>query len=144
MTPEQIQLVRTSFALVAPIAPTAAAIFYDELFRADPSLKRLFKSDMQEQGAQLMQMIGAAVGLLGRPQSLLPVLRQLGKRHVAYGVLDGHYATVGGALLKTLEMGLGSAFDAPTRQAWTVMYGVVSSTMMAAAHEDIAVPELVA
>ena len=141
MTPEQIQLVRTSFALVAPIAPTAAAIFYDELFRADPSLKPLFKGDMQEQGAKLMQMIGAAVGLLGRPQSLVPVLRQLGKRHVAYGVMDHHYATVGGALLKTLEMGLGSAFDAPTRQAWTVMYGVVSSTMMAAAHEDIAVPE---
>ena len=43
----------------------------------------------------------------------MPRLRQFGKRHVAYGVMDGHCATVGGTMLKTLETGLGSAFDAP-------------------------------
>ena len=44
---------------------------------------------------------------------VLPRLRQFGKRHVAYGVMDGHCATAGGTMLKTLETGLGSAFDAP-------------------------------
>ena len=35
MTPQQIHLVRSSYALVAPIAPTAARIFYDRLFAID-------------------------------------------------------------------------------------------------------------
>ena len=45
MTPTQIDLVRRSFALVAPVAPQAAEAFYDKLFKADPAIARLFKGD---------------------------------------------------------------------------------------------------
>lgn len=133
MTPHQIQLVRTSFAQVEPIAAQAATMFYNNLFAADPSLRKLFRGDLAEQGERLMAMIGAAVGLLERPHALLPVLRSLGARHAVYGVRDGHYATVGGALLQTLEQGLGTAFTPEVHDAWAVMYGVVSRTMMEAA-----------
>ena len=130
MTPQQVRQVQDSFALVQPIATQAASLFYANLFAADPSLRPLFKGDMARQGDRLMQMIGAAVGLLGRPDQLLPVLRQLGRRHVGYGVKEAHYATVGGALLLTLEQGLGAAFTPEARQAWTLMYGVVADTML--------------
>ena len=133
MTPDQIQLVRTSHASVVLIAEPAAALFYDHLFAADPSLRPLFKGDMQAQGTRLMQMIGSAVALLDKPQTLLPVLRLLGARHAGYGVQPAHYTTVGGALLKTLEQGLGAAFDEPTREAWTAMYTIVATTMQEAA-----------
>lgn len=133
MSPDQIQRVRSSFALVAPISQTAAELFYDHLFEADPSLRRLFKGDMAKQGAKLMQMIGAAVGLLDKPAVLMPVLRQLGARHGGYGVRPAHYDTVGGALLQTLQQGLGDAFDDATREAWVAMYTVVATTMIAAA-----------
>jgi hemoglobin-like flavoprotein len=140
MTPHQIQLVRTSFAQVEPIAAQAATIFYNNLFAADPSLRPLFRGDMAAQGERLMTMIGAAVGLLERPHALLPVLRSLGARHAGYGVKDDHYATVGGALLLTLEQGLGEAFTPEVREAWTVMYGIVSRTMMEAAALAEAMP----
>jgi len=133
MTPDQIQRVRASHASVALIAEPAAALFYNNLFEADPSLRHLFKGDIEAQGVRLMQMIGSAVALLDKPQTLLPVLRQLGERHAGYGVQEAHYATVGGALLKSLEQGLGAAFDAPTREAWTAMYILVASTMQEAA-----------
>ena len=135
MNPQQIDLVRSSFALVQPIAPQAAALFYDNLFEADPALRPLFKGDMAQQGERLMSMIGAAVGMLDRPATLIPVLRKMGARHAGYGVKDAHYATVGAALLKTLEQGLGDAFTADAREAWTVLYGVIASTMQEAAHE---------
>lgn len=137
MTADQVQLVRSSFALVQPIAPTAASLFYANLFAADPSLRHLFKGDMAAQGAKLMQMIGAAVSLLDKPQALLPVLRQLGARHGGYGVMPSHYDTVGAALLKTLEQGLGDAFDGDTRAAWTAMFTVVATTMIAAAEAAV-------
>ncbi len=115
MQAHQVRLVRDSFALVQPIAPQAAALFYNHLFEADPSLRALFRGDMAQQGARLMTMIGSAVGLLEKPEVLMPVLCNLGARHVNYGVQDAHYATVGGALLLTLEQGLGAAFTPEVR-----------------------------
>ena len=90
MTPDQIQRVRSSFALVLPIAEQAGALFYTNLFEADPSLRPLFKGDMAAQGARLTQMIGSAVALLDKPQTLPPVLRMLGARHAGYGVEPAH------------------------------------------------------
>lgn len=137
MQTQQVQLVRDSFALVQPIATQAAALFYGNLFTADPSLRALFRGDMENQGERLMTMIGGAVRLLDKPDALLPVLRSLGARHVGYGVVDAHYATVGGALLLTLEQGLGQAFTPEVRAAWTATYGLISSTMIEAANEAV-------
>ena len=133
MTPVQITHVRRSFALIEPIAPQAAALFYENLFTADPSLRQLFKGNMAQQGTRLMTMIGAAVDLLDEPETLTPTLRKLGARHVNYGVRDEHYDTVGGALLKTLKQGLGTAYTDDVHAAWVALYRVVSATMMDAA-----------
>lgn len=133
MTPEQVILVQDSFAKVAPIADQAAALFYSNLFTADPSLKPLFKGDMVAQGKKLMLMIGTAVGKLTDLPQLVPVLQSLGKRHVDYGVEPAHYATVGAALLKTLGQGLGDAFTFEVKAAWTAAYTLMANTMIAAA-----------
>ena len=130
-------LVRQSWSKVAAIAPQAAALFYKNLFEADPSLKALFKGDMDEQGRKLMQMIGAAVGKLDDPASLVPVLQNLGRRHAGYGVKASHYPIVGAALLKTLEQGLGADFTPDVRTAWAGVYGVIAETMTAAAASEL-------
>ena len=133
MTPEQTVLVQTTFAKVAPIADTAASLFYGKLFELDPSLKPLFKGDITEQGRKLMRMIGMAVAGLDRPLELLPVVRQLGIRHVQYGVKDAHYDTVAAALIWTLEQGLGPAFTPDAREAWVAVYTLLAATMTEAA-----------
>jgi len=127
--------VRSSFALVQPIASDAAALFYDNLFRADPSLRPLFEGDMTHQGQRLMGMIGSALQLLDRPAALLPVLRSLGARHAGYRVREEHYDTVGSALILTLEQGLGAAFTPEARAAWIELYGVIAGTMREGARE---------
>jgi hemoglobin-like flavoprotein len=134
MTPVEIQLVQGSFDKVVPIADTAAALFYTNLFTADPALQPLFKGNMEEQGKKLMQMIGTAVKKLDDLDTLVPVLQNLGKRHVGYGVEASHYDTVGGALLLTLEQGLGDAFTADVKAAWTTAYGIMAATMIDAAN----------
>lgn len=129
MTPAQIALIRDSFAKVAPIAPQAAEIFYGRLFELDPSLRPLFKGDMKEQGRKLMAMIGTAVRHLDDLSAIAPAVQELGARHVSYGVKREHYATVGAALLSTLEAGLGEAFTPECRDAWATMYGTVANVM---------------
>lgn len=133
MNHDTIAHVQQSWALVLPIAPQAADLFYANLFTLDPALKPLFRGDMAAQGKKLMQMIGAAVGKLDDLGTLVPILQGLGRRHGGYGVVPAHYAVVGAALLKTLEEGLGDAFTPATRQAWTEVYGVIASTMIEAA-----------
>jgi hemoglobin-like flavoprotein len=100
----------------------------------DPSLKHLFKAtDMREQGQKLMQMIAFCVKGLDALDQLVPAVQNLGKRHAAYGVTDAHYDTVGGALLWTLEKGLGPAFTPDVKSAWTTVYVLLASTMKSAA-----------
>ena len=143
MHPQTIHHVQTSWAQVLPIAPQAAAIFYDELFTLDPSLRQLFKGDMQAQGTRLMQMIGAAVGQLKRLDTLVPVLQGLGRRHTGYGVVPKHYDIVGAALLATLSKGLGPAFTADVEAAWAEVYGVMSGVMCGVTSEAGALQEAV-
>jgi hemoglobin-like flavoprotein len=138
MTPEQIELVKTSWAQVVPIADTAAKLFYGKLFELDPSLKNLFKGDMAEQGRKLMRMVGTAVNGLDRLDQIVPAVKNLGVRHVAYGVQDVHYDTVGSALLWTLGQGLGDAFTPDVETAWATVYGLLADTMKSAAAEAVA------
>lgn len=133
MNHETIARVQSSWQKVAAIAPQAAALFYQNLFVADPSLQALFKGNMEDQGKKLMQMIGAAVGKLQDLDSLLPILHGLAVRHVGYGVRNEHYQTVGAALLQTLRQGLGEDFTPEVKQAWTEVYGLIASEMMTAA-----------
>lgn len=133
MTPVQIEAVKKSWSNVVPIADQAAVLFYERLFTLDPSLRALFKSDMTEQRKLLMTMLGTAVGGLDRLDAIVPAIQALGRRHKGYGVTDAHFATVGQALLWTLEQGLGDAFTPDVREAWTAAFGLVSGTMKDAA-----------
>lgn len=133
LTERKKLLVQSSFTKVAPIADKAAEIFYTKLFEMDPALKPLFKGDMKEQGAKLMSMIGTAVNGLDNLDSIVPAVQNLGKNHVGYGVKDSHYDTVGGALLYTLETGLGDDFTPDVKDAWTEVYTTLATVMKDAA-----------
>jgi len=138
LTVHQRTLVQESFAIVAPIADDAAALFYRRLFELDPSLQHMFRGDMAEQRRKLMQMLTAAVKGLDRLEQLVPVVQDLGRRHATYGVEERHYETVGAALLWTLEKGLGKAFTPETKEAWATVYGILATTMQDAAREALA------
>lgn len=135
MTPQQIDLVQASWKQVAPVAESAAQMFYGRLFFLDPSLRPLFLGDMREQGQKVMAMISYTVNGLTRLQVLLPAIRALGQRHATYGVRPEHYYTVGAALLWTLEQGLGTAFTPEVREAWVTAYSVLAKTMRDAAEK---------
>lgn len=129
MTPKQISLVQATWESVLPISQTAATIFYDKLFAADPALRPLFKGDLEEQKTKLMKMIGIAVNSLDRLEDIAPAVQALGRRHGVYGVQPSHYETVGAALLATLEQGLGPQFTPDVKDAWATVYGVLASAM---------------
>jgi nitric oxide dioxygenase len=136
VTPHQIKLVQNSFAQVAPIATIAADLFYGRLFEIAPMVRRMFPQDMTEQKKKLMTMLGMVVSGLTKLDALVPAVRALGKRHVAYDVHEEHFAPVGSALLWTLEQGLGDDFTPEVKEAWATAYGILSKVMIEAMAEE--------
>jgi hemoglobin-like flavoprotein len=135
MTPRQQVLVQNSFAQMAPIADQAEDLFYDRLFTLDPALRSLFKGDRNEQRHKLIATLRLAINNLGDPESLIPIVQQLGLTYARYGVKSTHYITVGLALLWTLGRGLGEAFTPEVEAAWATVYALLCERMQRAIDE---------
>lgn len=134
ITPRQIQLIQQSFAKVEPISDKAAEIFYNKLFEYEPSVRPMFKSNMQNQGRKLMSTLKVAVKALDDLDGLVPVLQKMAVKHVEYGVRAEHYTPVGNALLYALKVGLGEDWTPELRQAWVEVYRLIAKTMKDAAY----------
>ena len=136
MTPQEIRLVRSSFARLEPRAVQYAELFLGHVLRADAGIAPMLKGEPAGQGQRLMQLIGVAVSLLDKPGQLNPVLRKLGARFAGHGFNQRHCDTLGAALLRALSEALGDAFDEATCDAWVEMHAIVSRTMIAAARAE--------
>jgi hemoglobin-like flavoprotein len=136
MLPQQKMLIQTSWAQVAPVADQAAALFYQRLFEIDPTTRGLFRgTDMVQQRKKLVQVLGVAVSSLDNLGALSKTVEELGRRHAGYGISEGHYDSVGVALIWTLQQGVGSAFTPAAGAAWKELYGLLSGIMRQAQQE---------
>lgn len=134
MTPAEQELIRSSWAAVEPMADDAAKLFYARLFHLDPRAAALFRNaNMEKQRMVLIQTLRVVVRNIDRLDQIIPEVEALGRRHAGYGVEAEQYATVGSALLWTLERGLGDAFTPATAYAWADAYRRLSSAMIEAA-----------
>jgi hemoglobin-like flavoprotein len=130
---EDIDLLRASFAQLAPREREVAAMFYDRLFELEPSLRRLFTRDKDLQGAKLMSMLGAIVARIHDLDALAPMVGDLARRHLAYSVRAQHHHTLGEALLWTLSRALGARFTPEAEIAWCRAYAALAAVMRDAA-----------
>ncbi|MBL4699984.1 MAG: hypothetical protein JKX85_01890 [Phycisphaeraceae bacterium] len=106
-------------------------------FEMAPALRAIFPQDMTQQKKKLMAMLGTAVNGLNNLEAIIPAVQASGVRHVDYKVTPSMYDTVGAALLKTLEQGLGNAWNDEVKEAWTVTYTILAKVMTDAAAEHI-------
>lgn len=144
MNETQIEMIQASFAKVAPIAETAADIFYTRLFEIAPEVKPMFKGDLSEQGKKLMTTLGVVVNGLKDLDKIVPVAQQLAVKHIDYGVKAEHYQPVGEALIFTLDKGLGDDFTPELKEAWLTAYTTLSGVMIDAAYPKAAEETVIA
>jgi nitric oxide dioxygenase len=137
----KILAVKTSWSYVLPDAAEAGALFYRNLFQLDPSLRLLFKHDIDVQATKLTDMVTYIIAKLQRMNDIEPVITALATRHVRYGTRPEHYKTVGQALLATLETMLQDRWNEETREAWTEVYSMIAGTMSKAENEMAPVAE---
>lgn len=122
-----VELLESSFELVAPRAAELADRFYDRLFREHPDLRALFKSPMAQQKRHLVAALTTIVRSLRHPEKLAPYLKDLGVRHIAYGTKPEHYPVVGANLLAVLAEVAGPAWTPELERAWGDAYAAIQA-----------------
>lgn len=131
--PDGVLMIQSSFDAILPRRREAADLFYRLLFQIDPGAQALFaKVDIKRQGDKLMDVLATAVQSLGRFDELRPVLRELGKRHLAYGVHLRQFDSVEQALIEMLSQMLGPAFTPELKAQWLQTLGSIASEMIGA------------
>lgn len=138
MTPEQAVLVEDSFLRLGPVTAEIGERFYDRLFDMDPSLRALFVHDAAGQPMRLIQVLAYVVSNLRAPDSLLSMVRDLGRKHAKFGVQDAYYDTFKQALLATLAERLKENWSQEVASAWDSTYDMIADEMRGAQHEATA------
>lgn len=137
MTPEQIELVRSSFQRLADIPERAGEIFYQRLFELDPRARQLFWGNMQHQGKALFLMLELIVKSLDIQDKIVPIIFDLGKRHAMYGVRDRDYQPFEQALMDTLSSIIGDDFTHDEHEAWSAAFAFLADIMREACAKPV-------
>jgi hemoglobin-like flavoprotein/NO-binding membrane sensor protein with MHYT domain len=140
LTREQIELVQQTYRQVEDAGAHVADLFYDRLFEIAPETRSLFPVDLTNQKGKLLAVLSGAVLSLHNVDEVVPVLQNLGRSHIHYGVEPAHYKVAGEALLWSLERILGDDFTPAVKKAWSAAYGKLAGVMIAAAAEAEAAP----
>ena len=130
-----LEALETSFDLVAPRGEELMDEFYARLFAAAPGVRTLFPRDMETQKAMLLSALVLLRKSLRDLDAIVPTLRTLGARHVAYGAKLEHYPVVGSVLIESMAAIAGQAWTPEYEQAWGEAFEIVAGTMLQGAAE---------
>ena len=132
----QIELLESSFQAIASCGEAFVTAFYERLFTRFPETRAFFAAtDMFEQRKKLQRTLALIVEHMQHPEVLSGMLRELGKRHVTYGIRPEHYPLVGTTLLETFADFLGKNWTQAHQDAWIKGFEAVSSLMLQGAQE---------
>lgn len=126
LSPQQRALVKHTFTHIAPNHDIVARLFYDKLFEIAPHLQTMFTHSMDMQRAKVMQMLAALVAAMDDPTHFSRMARELGKRHIDYGVVREQYALVGQALMWALEEACPDVMNKAALDAWGAAYALMA------------------
>lgn len=132
MTDTRISIVKNSWFYLVNNTENAGNFFYQALFELDPSLRLLFKENIDEQSQKLVTMLNFVVTRLHELDQIIPQIEGLAVRHIHYGVRREHYELVGQALIQTLEFKLDEHWNEHTEEAWLALYSILSGVMIRA------------
>ena len=135
-----LDALETSFDLVAPRGDELMDVFYRRLFATAPAVQPLFAgTDLTRQKGMLLGALVLLRKSLRDLDAILPKLRALGARHVAYGAEPEHYPVVGQVLIESMADVGGAAWRAEYSTAWAAAFDIVAGAMLdGAAAEEFA------
>lgn len=125
---ENERVLGTMARLTAP-PRVMAADFYAILFQHAPEVQDWFADDISVQAEKFLDLLLTALQSLSHLDELDSSLRDLGRRHAAFGITERHYRVFGISLLTALSRHVADWNDAD-KQAWGRLYRFVATEMI--------------
>ena len=138
LTEDEIEIIRSSAEKMAELNVAATNLFYANLFKEVPEIRGLFPDEMFDQSEKLWASIVMVVESVDDLTEIVPALRELGARHVAYGAEPEHYKIVGRVLIETIASLMPTEWTEFHQDTWTKAMTVVAETMLAGASQRAA------
>ncbi len=133
----KVELLESSFKLVAPKGEALVARFYERLFQKYPAVKPLFSGvSMKAQKKKLLASLVLVIQNLRHGEKLREALLDLGRKHVGYGAEAPHYDAVAENLLAVLAEFAGKAWTPQLQEAWTEALGAIKTIMLEGASQS--------
>ena len=134
----QIELVRSTFALMESKSRVVPLAFYQRLFTLNPSLRPQRRFDIDAESDRFMALLKTAADFADRPQLLRAMLGEREKSGASFGPVGEQHSIAGEALLWALATTLGREFTPEARVAWSELHNAMAQMM----HRETAGPPL--
>jgi nitric oxide dioxygenase len=136
LSPEALNVVRATAAVVAAHADQITAHFYPRMFAAHPELLRVFNQGNQATGEQSKALAGSVVAYavqLIDPEAppFDHVMRRIAYKHISLGIRPEQYTIVGEHLLASVGEVLGDAVTPEIAAAWSEVYWLFALQLVA-------------
>jgi hemoglobin-like flavoprotein len=142
VTPEELTGVEADLEIVLAHADQFATAFYASMFELAPHARALFPDDLAAQRTKLVDELSVLVQAVTETHdreglhAFVTRGRELGARHVGYGVQRDDYDVMGRALLAALATVL-APWDEARRGAWTKLYRLITDVMCEGAESEL-------
>lgn len=129
----EVQLIRQSWAVVIRLgADSLGWMLFTNLFKIDPYVETLFAfhvigsttmtTRMSSHAAKVIGILDTVISRLHDPDVLGPMLREIGLKHVGYGMQPEHLESMELALSRCLHTILGEKATTEVTDAWESMW----------------------
>ncbi|HEV3288480.1 MAG TPA: globin domain-containing protein [Streptosporangiaceae bacterium] len=135
-TPAQLnsRLLRKSISQLEPDSEHVMAYFFATLFLRNPELRPMFPVAMDMPRRRVFGALTRYVWSCDHPEALARWLSELAREHRKYGVTERHYRPFCEALLATIEVFSGRAWNPEMKAAWESALSYMATIMTDAAH----------
>jgi len=128
-----IAIIKSTVPVLEKHGKDITSHFYQRMFSNHPELLNIFNHANQRQGRQqtaLANAVYAAAANIDNLGAIIPVVKQIGQKHRALGILPEHYPIVGENLLGAIKEVLGDAATDEIIDAWAQAYGVIADAFI--------------
>ena len=138
LSQQTINIVKSTVPVLEVHGVAITTTFYKNLFEAHPELLNIFNHANQAKGRQqtaLANTVYAAAVHIDNLAAIIPVVKQIGQKHVSLGIKPEHYPIVGEHLLGAIKEVLGDAATDEIINAWAEAYGVIADAFISVEEE---------
>lgn len=125
MTPEHIELVKSTVPVLRENGVALTSYFYKRMLGNHPELQNVFNLDHQSTGRQPRALAAAVLAYaehIENPSVLAKAVNHIANKHVSLDIQADQYAIVGENLLHSISEVLNVPFESELIEAWKQAY----------------------